>query len=231
MALTLGRGARPGDRSQAEWTRNWWTWFYSIDENEHPSYGFSTYRMRSNDVNQGRIPPAWSGNEQGENPAADKVWFLAGVQGNGPTSVRSIIPVGQWQAVFVPVYVMSGSQNEFPSKSQKEIEKLVTDDVDAAKNAKGVLFAEFDGEDVSNQIVRIDSKVNDDGWFTVQNIAAENVAGLEVDSLRIISDGYWFCLNLENIIGDHILHIIGKAPNYGTDTIFNLTVRGPPPAP
>ena len=100
------------------------------------------------------------------NAAADKVWFLAGIQGNGPTSVRSIIPAGPWEAVFVPVYVMSGSQNEFPSKSRVEIEQLIKDDVDAANAAKGLL-AEFDGVNVTNQIVRIDSKVNDVGWFTV----------------------------------------------------------------
>lgn len=213
------RGMNLGGQPRQDWTKAWWQWFYSIEEKNHPAFASADYNTRNNDYNQGRVPFDWP------EDAKNKVWFLAGAYGSEIKS-RSIIPAGQWEGIFAPAYNMGASVEEFPSMSKDQILDLVRDDVDGVGTdindaiQKGNLEATLDGEDYTANLERI--KTYD--WFKV-NLVQENVLDLDVDSLSMISDGYWICVNPPP--GDHILRLRGKSKNYNSDMTFNLTVRGP----
>jgi hypothetical protein len=234
MSFILGKSDKLVGLDRSDWIVPWWNWFYSIEEKDHPSYT-SNYGVRSNDYNQGRLPYIWSDDKKGiwSDDKKGKVWFLAGAYGT-TSSVRSIIPVGDWEAIVAPAYVMGASKQEFPSLSDAQIQKLVEDDVNGVKpkgkNTDGTphLQATFDGKDYTSGLERIKWDVCN--WFKVTNIPQENILGLDdVDSIDMVSDGIWMFLNMSNIpAGDHKLHLRGEAPNYISDMTFNLTIRGKP---
>ena len=199
------------------WIERWWNWYYSIEEKEHPSYSSSSnYGIRNNDYNQGRTPRDW-----GEN-AEKRVWFLAGAYGTN-SMLKSIIPATETEenwSILAPAYNMGVSKAEFPSLDSRELEKLLKDDVDGAKDLKVTLKSSEGIKDLSNELQRIETD-----WFDVSNIPEENILALDVDHINMKSDGYWIFLELAP--GEHILQLYGKSDNYESDMTFNLTVRGP----
>jgi hypothetical protein len=218
MGYTLKEGAKPGRMDKTDWIKAWHQWFFSIEEKNHPSYSVSDYSVRSNDYNQGRIPSG----DNWPSDAKNKVWFLAGIQGTS-SKTRSIIPSGSWECILVPVYVMSASEDEFPKLSMDQLKDLVKKDVDGVNKEPNLFVATLDGSiSLSNDIERMPIYEP----FKIHNIPQENILGLDVDSTTMISDGYWIYLDLGTISpGDHILHIRGEAPNYISDTTYNLSVR------
>lgn len=206
------------DKPLNEWVQNWFRWFLSIGEEENPAYSSSDY-TRKNDYDQGRVLYGWP------DEAKNKVWFLAGAHG-GSSRTRSIIPQGNDWHILVPAYIMSGSIPEFPKLNKEQIKTLVEDDVNAVgKNAadakkKGRLKATLDGQDLTDRLQRIETD-----WFTVNGIPDDNIYDLEVDSIEMMTIGYWFFLAPLKP-GDHLVSVHGEAPNYMTDMTFNLTVRG-----
>ncbi len=197
-------------KSFADWITVWWDWLFSIPEQESPLYS-SEYTIRSTDYNQGRVPVGWP------NTAKDRVWFLCGAyQIQTSVEARTIIPYGQYP-ILGSVYNMGASAEEFPSLTQQQLKDLVTRDVDGVFEKKVIL----DGEDLGKAVQRVQTD-----WFNVTNIPDDNILALDVDSIKMISDGHWFFLKPLHP-GDHYLEMIGKSRNYVSTKVYNITVRGP----
>jgi hypothetical protein len=78
--------------------------------------------------------------------------------------------------------------------------------------------------DLSKAVQRVPSE-----WFSVTDIPDDNILALDVDTIKMISDGFWFFLKPLSP-GDHYLEMIGKSRNYVSTKVYNITVRGPKPA-
>jgi hypothetical protein len=197
------------------WIKNWWNWYYSIEEEYHPSY---VYGRRENDVHQGRTPHGiW---DAGTPPPEPKVWFLAGHYGS-EEETRTIMKEG-FTKILAPAYNMGGSKEEFPSLDPDEIQEIVERDVDNVTDK----LAELDGDDITADLKR--KKWDFTNWFPVSHLPEENVLALDVENISMISDGWWLLLEEDELtIGDHILRLKGVAPNYRAETKYNITVRGP----
>jgi hypothetical protein len=203
------------DDEKKYWIKNWWNWYFSIEEYNHPSYA---YGFRKNDVLQGRRPhEIWPG--PSPPPEAD-VWFLAGSYGIAGET-RTIMPAG-FRKILASPYNMSGSHEEFPSLTDREIQRLVEDDVDKITDK----LATLDGHDITHSLER--KKWDFTGWFPVSHIPEENILGLDVEGINMMSDGWWLFLDENDLQpGDHVLRLKGESPVYKTDTKYNITVRGP----
>lgn len=194
-----------------DWTKLWWQWFLGLEDSKNPANSVYEYG-RITGENQGIVLPGWPPN------AKDAVWFLAGGYGRDAT-VRSIISEGQWY-ILAPIYVMSGSSQQFPGMTKEEIQDIVRDDV------KGVqkMDASLDGNPINKkEFERV--PCYDDDWFYVRHIPHQNIFELNDDLINMCSDGYFLLLSPLKP-GDHLLKIDGKAPNYEISTTYNLTVRG-----
>jgi hypothetical protein len=208
------------DWEKKYWIQNWWNWYYSIEQYEHPAYVYGI--PKKNDILQGRrrptlysLLPEGINETQGPEP---NVWFLCGTYGP-PAEVKSIIKPG-FTRLLVPAYNISASIAEFPSKDEKELEKFVALDVDRVTSK----LAKLDGCDITDRLER--KKSGFTGWFPVTSIPEENIANLEEENIEVISDGWWLFLdNLE--VGDHVLIMKGEADNYRSETRYNITMRGP----
>src|SRR6187200_2080564 len=203
------------DNEKKYWIRNWWNWFYSIEEYNHPAYAYGG--IRKNDILQGRRP---YGILPTGTPLPEKnLWFLSGSYG-APAEVKSIMKVG-FTRLLAPAYNIGASQEEFPSLKREEIQEFVTRDVDKVT----FKLAELDGCDITDRLERKQWDFTD--WFPVSNIPEENIGDLEEENISICCDGWWLFLDENDLqVGDHILTMKGEAHNYRTETRYNITVRG-----
>lgn len=197
-------------KSLAQWSADWWSKMLSIQTPHNPLLDTTGADAGLGDTG--------------------KIFFLAGVGFNAPTTVTRNIKVKAGEPIFFPVinaYADNSNYPTFTTFTETELRGFAAQLVGAdATPPNNVLSASVDGKLIGGLLSHRELSPTVSYTLPDTHNLYEDVYGLPITGkvTGAVSDGYWVMLKAMEP-GRHVIHFGGSVPGaFSLDVTYNITI-------